>query len=150
MALAKFPIALAIRSGSSGAAPSHKDCACTDREGCLASVNANNNRTSTFPPVPTTKILAIGTVVAPLTPEQRKTIMTREVPATAQLYLAGKIDQWYVRQDNKGVDFLLNLDSIDKAHEMLEQLPLGQAHLMTFELIPLGPLSPLHVLLDHQ
>ena len=105
---------------------------------------------STFPPVPTTKILAIGTVVAPLTPEQRKTIMTREVPATARLYLAGKIDQWYVRQDNKGVVFLLNLDSTDKAHEMLEQLPLGQAHLMTFELIPLGPLSPLHVLLDQR
>jgi hypothetical protein len=105
---------------------------------------------SPFPPVPTTKILAIGTVVAPLTPEQRKTIMTREVPATARLYLAGKIDHWYVRQDNKGVVFLLNLDSIDKAHEMLEQLPLGQAHLMTFELIPLGPLSPLYVLLDQQ
>jgi len=105
---------------------------------------------STFPSVPTTKILAIGTVVAPLTPEQRKTIMNREVPATARLYLAGKIDQWYVRQDHKGVVFLLNLDSIDKAHEMLEQLPLGQAHLMTFELIPLGPLSPLHVLLDQQ
>jgi hypothetical protein len=87
---------------------------------------------------------------APLTPEQRKTIMNREVPATARLYLAGKIDHWYVRQDNKGVVFLLNLDSIDKAHEMLEQLPLGQAHLMTFELISLGPLSPLHVLLDQQ
>jgi len=105
---------------------------------------------SAFPPGPTTKILAIGTVLAPLTPEQRKIIMTREVRATAQLYLAGKIDQWYVRQDHRGVVFLLNLDSIDRAHEMLEQLPLGQAHLMTFELIPLGPLSPLHVLLDHQ
>ena len=89
-------------------------------------------------------------MVAPLTPEQRKTIMTREVPATARLYLSGKIDQWYVRQDNKGVVFLLNLDSTDKAHEMLEQLPLGQAHLMAFDLIPLGPLSPLHVLLDPQ
>jgi hypothetical protein len=105
---------------------------------------------SMFPSVPTTKILAIGTLVAPLTPEQRKSILTREVPATARLYLAGNIDQWYVRQDNKGVVFLLNLDSVDKAHEMLEQLPLGQAHLMTFELIPLGPLSPLHVLLDQR
>lgn len=89
-------------------------------------------------------------MVAPLTREQRKTIMTREVPATARPYLAGKIDQWYVRQDNKGVVLLLNLDSTDKAHEMLEQRPLGQAHLMTFELIPLGPLSPLHVLLEQQ
>ena len=76
--------------------------------------------------------------------------MNREVPATAQLYLAGKIDQWYVRQDHKGVVFLLNLDSIDEAHEMLEQLPLGQAQLMDFELIPLGPLSPLNVLLGQQ
>ena len=32
------------------------------------------------------------------------------------------------------------------AHEMLEKLPLGQAHLMTFELIPLGPLNPLREL----
>jgi hypothetical protein len=32
------------------------------------------------------------------------------------------------------------------AHEMLEKLPLGQAHLMSFELIPLGPLNPLRQL----
>jgi len=32
------------------------------------------------------------------------------------------------------------------AHEMLEKLPLGQAHLMSFELIPLGPLAPLRQL----
>jgi len=102
-----------------------------------------------FPAVPTTKILAIGTVVAPITPEQRKTIMTREVPATAQLYLAGKIDQWYVRKDNKGVVFLLNLATVEEAREMLEALPLGQAKLMTFELMPLGPLSPLYILLEN-
>jgi hypothetical protein len=30
---------------------------------------------------------------------------------------------------------------------MLEKLPLGQAHLMSFELIPLGPLNPLRQLL---
>jgi len=124
--------------------------ACADREVCGALTYANNSGTEHVSSRSYTKILAIGTVVAPLTPEQRKTIMTHEVPATARLYLTGKIDQWFVRQDNKGVVFLLNLDSIDKAHEMLEQLPLGQAHLMTFELIPLGPLSPLHVLLDQQ
>ena len=32
------------------------------------------------------------------------------------------------------------------AHEMLEKLPLGQAHMMRFELIPLGPLNPLRKL----
>jgi hypothetical protein len=30
---------------------------------------------------------------------------------------------------------------------MLEKLPLGQAHLMSFELIPIGPLNPLRQLL---
>jgi hypothetical protein len=29
---------------------------------------------------------------------------------------------------------------------MLEKLPLGQAHLMSFELIPLAPLNPLRQL----
>lgn len=102
---------------------------------------------SPLPSVPVTKILAIGSLGAPLTPEQRQTIMSREVPDTVRLYLAGKIDRWYARQDGKGVVSLLNMSSIEEAHSMLEALPLGQAHLMTFELIPLGPLSPLGLLL---
>ena len=32
------------------------------------------------------------------------------------------------------------------AHEMLEKLPLGKAHMMSFELIPIGPLNPLRLL----
>ena len=97
--------------------------------------------------VPTTKILAIGRVLAPLTAEQRKTIMSREVPDTVRLYLAGKIDQWYVRQDGKGVVFLMNVTAVEEARALLEQLPLGQAKIMEFELMPLGPLNPLRLLL---
>jgi hypothetical protein len=58
-----------------------------------------------FPPIPTTKILAIARLLAPLTPEQRKAILPREVPDTVRLYLAGKIDQWWYRQDGKGPVF---------------------------------------------
>jgi hypothetical protein len=101
-----------------------------------------------LPSVPTTKILAIGTLNSPLTEDQRKGIMTHEVPDTVKLYLAGKIDQWYARQDGKGVVFLLNLSSIEEARALLEQLPLGQANLMSFDLMPLGPLSPLGLLLQ--
>jgi hypothetical protein len=32
------------------------------------------------------------------------------------------------------------------AHDILEKLPLGQAHLMSFELVPLAPLNPLRQL----
>jgi len=99
-------------------------------------------------PVPTTKILAIGTLSAPATPEQRSSIMSKEVPDTVRLYLSGKIDQWYARQDGKGVVFLLNVASVDEARSLLEQLPLGQAKLMKFDLIALGPLTPLRLLLQ--
>lgn len=97
--------------------------------------------------VPTTKVLAIGSLDAPLTEEQRRGIMSHEVPDTVKLYLGGKIDQWYVRKDGKGVVFLLNLNSAEEAKAILDQLPLGQAKLMHFDFIPLGPLSPLGLLL---
>lgn len=100
-----------------------------------------------FPAVPTTKILAIGRMMAPLTPEQRKTLLPREVPDTVRLFLAGKIDQWWFRQDGKGPVFLLNVTSVEEAHALMAELPLGQAGLMKHDFIELGPLSPLHLLL---
>ena len=36
---------------------------------------------------------------------------------------------------------------MDEAREVVESLPFAQAKLMTFELLPLGPLAPLHALL---
>jgi hypothetical protein len=97
--------------------------------------------------VPTTKVLAIGTLSSPMTEEMQKGIMSHEVPDTVKLYLSGKIDQWYVRKDGKGVVFILNVTSTEEAHDLLEKLPLGQAKLMTFDLMPLGPLAPLGLLL---
>jgi hypothetical protein len=63
-----------------------------------------------------------------------------------KLYLDGKIDQWFSLQDRNGVAFILNVTDPAAAHYMLEKLPLGQAHLMSFELIPLAPLNPLRQL----
>ena len=68
-----------------------------------------------FPVVPTTKILAIGQFTKPPTPEQIKEIFPREVPATLRLYLAGKIDQWWIRQTQTGPVFLLNVTSLEEA-----------------------------------
>jgi len=99
------------------------------------------------PNVPTTRILAIGSVTSPITPEDRKTIMPKEVRATVELYLQGKIDQWWFRGDGKGVVFLMNVTTVEEAHALLEALPLGVAKRMTFELMPLGPLFPLKALL---
>jgi hypothetical protein len=111
---------------------------------------AANNREmpkTNFPVVPTTRVLAIGQFTKPPTPEQMKEFFPKEVPATLRLYLAGKIDQWWIRQTQTGPVFLLNVTSVDEARTLMESLPLGRAGLMKHEFIELGPLTPLHLLL---
>ena len=102
-----------------------------------------------LPPVPTTKILAISHFTGtPMTPDQRAQIMPHEVHDTVNAYLAGKIDQWYFRTDGKGVVFIVNASTPEEAKNILEKFPLGQAGLMGFDYIPLGPLSPLRIIND--
>ena len=98
-------------------------------------------------PVPTTRILAIGTLTSPLSPDEMKNVLPKEVKATVALYLDGKIDQWWAKQDGTGVVFLLNVTSAEEASAMLEKLPLGVAKRMTFQLTLLGPLRPMRALL---
>ena len=75
-----------------------------------------------------------------------RSILPNEVRETVKLYLDGKIDQWFSLQGRSGVVFILNVTDRAAARDMLEKLPLGQAHLMSFELIPLAPLNPLRQL----
>jgi len=98
------------------------------------------------PPTPTTRILAIGTINPGVDPAAVRSILPKEVRETVKLYLDGKIDQWFSLQDRNGVAFVLNVTDPAGARDMLERLPLGQAHLMSFELIPLAPLNPLRQL----
>jgi len=97
--------------------------------------------------VPTTRILAMGHLTPGTSRADIAPVMKDEVPATLQLYLDGKIDQWYFRNDINGVVFLMNCSTVEEAHAILEKLPLGQHKMMEFDLIPLGPLSPLSMLL---
>ncbi len=98
-------------------------------------------------PTPTTRILAIGTIQPGADLQQVRRILPGEMQATAELYLQGKIDQWYSLQGRPGVVFILNVTDPAMAKEMLEALLLGREHLMSFELVPLGPLTPLRQLL---
>jgi hypothetical protein len=97
-------------------------------------------------PTPTTRILAIGTINPGVDPAAVRSILPNEVRETVKLYLDGKIDQWFSLQGRSGVAFILNVTDVAAARDMLEKLPLGQAHLMRFELIPLAPLDPLRQL----
>jgi muconolactone delta-isomerase len=94
----------------------------------------------------TMKVMAIGTLKT-LSLEQRQRYLPKEVPATLQLYLDGKMEQFWLRDKEAGVIFLMTVDSVEEADRLLKALPLGQADLLTFELMPIGPLLPLGMLL---
>jgi hypothetical protein len=116
---------------------------------CLLSavpVHAQTANQPANPSVPTTRILAIGTINAGADIAAVRAILPNEARETVKLYLDGKIDQWFSLQGRPGVVFILNVTDTAAAHAMLEQLPLGQAQLMSFELMPLGPLNPLRQL----
>jgi len=51
------------------------------------------------------------------------------------------------KTDESGIVLIMNLTNPGEAHELLEKLPLGQAGMMEFEFIPLGPIKPLALLL---
>ncbi|HXO99816.1 MAG TPA: hypothetical protein VN813_04905 [Luteibacter sp.] len=94
------------------------------------------------------KVFAIGSGKAPLTPEQKQQYMPNEVPATLQLYLDGKMEQFWFREDVPGVIFLMNVASLDEAKAVIGTLPLAQAGLLNFGFWQVGPLAPLGLLIQ--
>ena len=100
-----------------------------------------------LPKVPTTKIIAIGTVTPGATQEAISAVLPQEVRETVQLSLDGKLEQWNVRNDKLGVVFVLNMTDVEEARAIFAKMPLDRAGLITFEFIPVGPLSPLALLL---
>ncbi|GGG67055.1 hypothetical protein [Edaphobacter dinghuensis] len=93
------------------------------------------------------KVMAIGTVGAPLTPEQRQQVMPREVPHTLKLYLDGKIEQFWFRPDT-GPVFLMDVDSVEEARAIVDDMPLVIDGLAKYQFWPVGPLAPLGLLIQ--
>src|SRR3569832_1924629 len=90
------------------------------------------------------KVFAIGAITTPPpSPEAREAILSKEVPATLQHYLDGKIEQIWFRQDRPGVIFLMDAPSVEDAKATIKDLPLTHGGNMTYDFIPAGPLSPL-------
>jgi len=75
------------------------------------------------------KVFAIASAKSTLTPDKLQQHMPNEVPATLKLYLEGKVEQ---------------------AKATLDALPLVADDLMTYELMPVGPLAPLGLLIQNK
>jgi hypothetical protein len=95
----------------------------------------------------TTGVMVILTVKAGVTREQVMAVMPVEIRQTVQLYLNGKIREWYSRGDGRGVVLLLDTRDAAEAHTIMEGLPLAKQNLMDHEYIAVGPLLPLRLLM---
>jgi len=74
-------------------------------------------------------------------------VMPAEIRQTVQLYLNGKIREWYSRGDGRGVILLLDTKDVAEAHAIMDGLPLAKQNLMDHEYIAVGPLLPLRLLI---
>jgi hypothetical protein len=114
----------------------------------FAAVLAPMAQGQSSPPRPNiTGVLATVSPKPGVIPEQIMKIMPAEIRATVPLYLDGKIQQWYMRGDGRGVIFILNCKDVEEARTLLEGLPLAKANLVDEQFIPVGPLLPLGMLL---
>ena len=95
----------------------------------------------------TTGVMVILTVKTGVTREQVMAVMPTEVRQTVQLYVNGKIREWFSRTDGRGAVFLLDTRDVAEAHAIMEGLPLAKQNLLDHEYIAIGPLLPLRLLL---
>jgi hypothetical protein len=98
----------------------------------------------------TTGVFAVLKAKPGVTRERIMAIMPAEIRATVQLYLNGKIREWYSREDGKGTVFLLSTGDITEAKSIMESLPLAKENMLDHEYISVGPLMPLRLLMSHQ
>ncbi|WP_233888716.1 hypothetical protein [Paraburkholderia flagellata] len=85
-----------------------------------------------------------------VTRERVMAVMPAEIRATVQLYLDGKIREWYAREDGRGAVFLLDTRDVAEARSIMESLPLARENMLDHEYIPVGPLMPLRLLIASQ
>ena len=95
----------------------------------------------------TTGVLVILTAKSGVTREQVMAGMPAEVRATVQLYVDGKIREWFSRADGRGAVFLLDAKDAHEAETIMDALPLAKQNLMDHEYIAVGPLLPLRMLI---
>ena len=98
----------------------------------------------------TTGVFALLKAKPGVTRERVMAIMPAEIRATVQLYLNGRIREWYSREDGKGGVFLLNTGDVAEAKSIMESLPLAKENMLDHEYIPVGPLMQLRLLVENQ
>ena len=116
--------------------------------GVTSMTDASLAQAQTISPT-TTGVMVILTVKAGVTREQVMAVMPAEIRQTVQLYLSGKIREWYSRGDGRGAVFLVDSRDVAEVHAMMDGLPLARQNLVDHEYIAVGPLFPLGLLMTN-
>jgi hypothetical protein len=85
------------------------------------------------------KILAMEKEVPGVPAEAFKPHLKAEAVRVWELYQAEIFRELYFRKDWSGAVLILECTSIEEAHTILGTLPLVEAELITFDIIPLVP-----------
>ncbi len=85
------------------------------------------------------KVIAMERELPGATAEQFKPHLKAEAQRVWELYQSSVFRELYFRQDRSDAVLVLECDSLQAAQEALDSLPLVQAGLIAFELIPLKP-----------
>jgi len=85
------------------------------------------------------KILALEVEIEGIQPEQFTPCLEAEAARVWELYQSGTIRELYFRQDRSQAVLTLECASEQEAQQVLLKLPLVQAGLIRFEVIPLVP-----------
>ena len=85
------------------------------------------------------KILAMEIETAGVKPEQYGPHLKAEARRVWELYQKGLIRELYFRADRSEAVLILECADVEAARQTLESLPLVQAGLIRFEVIPLVP-----------
>ena len=85
------------------------------------------------------KIIALEKEKPGTIPEQFAPHLKDEAGRVWELYKSGQLREIYFRQDRDQAVLVLECDDAGEAHRLLATLPLVQAGLIAFEVIPLIP-----------
>lgn len=85
------------------------------------------------------KILALEKETPDTTAEQFTPHLKAEAARVWELYQSGQLREMYFRGDRSEAVLVLECANVEEANKLLETLPLVQAGLIGFEVIPLVP-----------
>ena len=85
------------------------------------------------------KILALEKEAAQTQPSDFQPYLSEEAAKVYELYQAGVIRESYFHQTDHTAVLMLECANVDEARRVLGSLPLVEAGLITFDVIPLAP-----------